>query len=225
MRTSPWRLLRVDHRRHLPDRAGEAAVEPYRRDLRGHSGVDRRRVLLRQCARISISPPAAMPEQRRRAGADDLADLDAARQHQARAGGANVEPADLGARARRAAPGRRGHGHLRRRARRACDRFRPWRRSRAPAARRRDRIGLGQRGIGPRDLDRGGELRRLLRPGPNGRRPPAPGPQDPAAGIDEHVGHSAARAGHADRLVATGGKRRRLRLWCARPRCARGRPR
>ena len=68
---------------------------------------------------------------------------------------------------------------------------------------------LGQRGIGARDLDLGGELIGFLaldRAIDAGEHLAL---ADPAAGIDVDARHLAALAGHADRLVAPRGERAR----------------
>ena len=73
-------------------------------------------------------------EQRARAGADDLADLDVARENQP-GSRRDRRPAARSARAsRQAAPGRRGPAHRRRRGRPSWSRSPPSRRSRGPGA-------------------------------------------------------------------------------------------
>ena len=164
-------------------------------------------ILLRQLRAHFHLAAFGQAEQRARARADDLADLDVAREDQPGGRRDDVEPADLGAGRPRAAPGQREPAHRRRRGAffesiSALEtKPRPW------SASARSIIRLGKRGIGARRFDLRGELRRLLRLDRAVDDREQLAGADPAAGVDEHADDPAARSGDADRLVALGGKR------------------
>jgi hypothetical protein len=200
----PCRGRRVDHRRHLPDATGIGARGPDRGHLRDPADADPRQVLLGEPGQHFELAALGDAEQRRAAWAHDLPRLDRAGQHQPGGRRTHVETADRGA-----LLGELGTRHCyagvggiagRGLAVEIGARHEP------AADQRRGPIELGlrDRGIGARDLDRRIQLRRLLPlHRPVDRRERLPG-RDPLARVDQHALDSAALARNADRHIAPG---------------------
>ena len=181
--------------------------EPKRRDAGGKADAHQRQILLRHLRAHFHFAAAGKAEQPAGAGADDLADLDRARQDQPGGGSADVESPDS-----RAAAAQIGLGHPDARVGGIA--------RGAPAvdiglgheAARDQRLGavefiLGERRVGPRDGDLRRQLRGFLALHRAVDRREHLALADPASGIDIDPGDEAAFAGDADRLVAPRGKR------------------
>ena len=196
---------------NLPDLAGEAAVEPDRGDRRRHADADEGQVLLRHLRR-------AFPSRRRRRGGTGAPapalttwPTSTLRARIRPLVGARMSSRPIWARVAPSWPGRRGPGRWRRRARPACGRGRPWRRSR------------GRPAPGCARIRSGPARHRRARPGP--ARPAARlscawtersmlrqhlALADPAAGIDQH---RARPARLRRRRRPAGRAARRARRW------------
>ena len=158
-------------------------------------------------ASSSISPPGGDAEQGARAGADHLAGLDAAAEHEAGGRRADVEPADLGAGRAELGLGDAdaGRGGVAGGALLVEIGL-------ADEAAADQRLGavelvLGELQVGARHFDLGGELGRLLRLDRAIDHRQRLAGADPLAGLDEHALDLAAFAGDADRHVAARGER------------------
>ena len=154
--------------------------EPTGVTLRRHADMDEGEILLRQLRAHFHLAALGKAEQRARARADDLADLDVAGEDQAGGRRDDVEPADLARGSRRAAPGPRGPAHRRRRGSPSWNRSRPWTRSRGPGARGRARNWTGRARHWRAPLRPARRAAPPAAPGPSGRRSPAPGRRAPS---------------------------------------------